>query len=102
MGLEAGGWGDAEEEEKEEEKIPHMCNSRKSFRWSAVPVPCLSRLCLKLKGEQGSGPKGFDYLCFHLYEEFSPSPPPPPPSPPHPPPPSHEAHISASRTISQP
>ena len=27
MGLEAGGWGDAEEEEKEEEKIPHICES---------------------------------------------------------------------------
>ena len=31
-------------------------NSRKSLRWSAVPVPYLSRLCLKLKGKQGSGP----------------------------------------------
>ena len=39
-------------------------NSRKSVRWSAVPVPCLSRLCLKLEGKQGSGPKGVDDLCF--------------------------------------
>ena len=44
-------------------------NSRKSVRWSAVPVSCLSWLCLKLRGEQGS--------C-HTYGEFSPSPPPPP------------------------
>ena len=40
-------------------------NSRKSVRWSAVPVPCLSRLCLKLKGKQVSGPEGVDDLCFH-------------------------------------
>ena len=76
-------------------------NSRKSVRWTVVPVPCLSRLCLKLRGEQGSGPKEVDDLCFHTYGEFSPPPPPPPP-PPHPPPPSLEAHISASRPISQP
>ena len=54
-------------------------NSRKSVRWSAVPVPCLSRLCLKLSGEQGSGPEGVDDLCFHTCGEFSPHPPPPPP-----------------------
>ena len=46
---------------------------RKSVRWSAVPVPCLSRLCLKLKGKQGSGPEGVDDLCFHTYGEFSPA-----------------------------
>ena len=56
-------------------------NSRKSVRWSAVPVPCRSRLCLKLKGKQGSGPEGVDDLCFHTYGGFSPSSPPPPPSP---------------------
>ena len=57
-------------------------NSRKSVRWSAVPVPCLRRLCLKLKGKQGSGSEGVDDLCFHTYGEFSPSPPSlPPPSP---------------------
>ena len=50
-------------------------NSRKSVRWSAVPVPCLSRLCLKVRGEQGSGPKGVDDLCFHTNGEFSPPPP---------------------------
>ena len=50
-------------------------NSRKSVRWSAVPVPCLSTLGLKLKGKQGSGPKGVDDLCFHTYGKFSPSPP---------------------------
>ena len=35
-------------------------------------MPSPSRLCLKLKGEQGSGPQGVDDLCFHTYEEFSP------------------------------
>ena len=58
--------------------LPYSFNSRKSARWSAVPVPCLSRLCLKLRGEQGSGPEGVDDLCFHSHGEFSPSPPPPP------------------------
>ena len=58
-------------------------NSRKSVRWSAVPVPCSSRLWLKLRGEQGSGPEGVDDLCFHTYGEFSP-PPPPSSSPPSP------------------
>ena len=33
-------------------------NSRISVSCSAVPVPCLSRLWLKLRGEQGSGPEG--------------------------------------------
>ena len=74
-----------------------MNNSRKSVRWSAVPVPCLSRLWLKLRGEQGSGPEGVDDLCFHTYGEFSPSPPCP-----HPPSPSLQAYISAWRPISQP
>ena len=56
-------------------------NSHKSVRWSAVPLPCPSRLCLKLKGKQGSGLKGVDDLCFHTYGGFSsplPSPSPPP------------------------
>ena len=57
-------------------------NSRKSVRWSAVPVPCLSRLCFKLKGKEGSGPIGVDDLCFHTYGGFSPPPSSPPPSPP--------------------
>ena len=39
----------------------------------------LSRLYLKLRGEQGSGPEGVDDLCFHTYGEFSLPPPPPPP-----------------------
>ena len=57
-------------------------NSRKSVRWLAVPVPCLSGLWLKLRGEQGSGPEGVDDLCFHTYGGFSPPPPSsPPPSP---------------------
>ena len=51
-------------------------NSRKSVRWSAVPVPCLSRLWLKLRGEQGSGPEGVNDLCFHPYGGFFPPPPP--------------------------
>ena len=43
--------------------------SRKSVRWSAVLVPCLS-LGLKVKGKQGRGPKGVYDLCFHRYGEF--------------------------------
>ena len=53
-------------------KNAEKVNSRKSIRWSVVPVPCLSRLWLKLRGEQGSGPKGVDDLCFHTYGGFSP------------------------------
>ena len=34
----------------------------------------LSRLCLKLKREQGSGPKGVGDLCFHTYKELFPPP----------------------------
>ena len=68
-------------------------------------MPCLSWLWLKLRGEQGSGPKGVNDLCFHTYGGFSP-PPPPSPHPPSPQPPgpyiSLEAHISALRPISQP
>ena len=41
---------------------------------------CLCRLCLKLKGKQGSGPEGVNDLCFHTYGQFSPSSPSPPPS----------------------
>ena len=79
-------------------------NSRKSVRWSAVPVPCLSRLWLKLRGEQGSGPEGVDDLCFHTYGEFSPPSSPSYPPSPQPPGPylSLEAHIPASRPKSQP
>ena len=72
----------------EEKEKKRKLNSRKSDRWSAVPMPCLSRLWLKLRGMQGSGPKGIDDLCF-LTGEFSP-PPPPPLFPPH-----LQAHISA-------
>ena len=61
--------------ERVERREATLQNSRKSVRWSAVLVPCLSRLCLKLRGEQGSGPEGVDDLCFHTYGEFSPSPP---------------------------
>ena len=57
-------------------------NRRKSVGWSAVPVPCLSRLCLKLRGEQGSGSEEADDLGFHTYGEFSPSHPPTLPPPP--------------------
>ena len=56
-----------EEGKKREKRKEGKKNSRKSVRWSAVPVPCLSRLCLKLRGEQGSGPKGVDDLCFRTY-----------------------------------
>ena len=34
-----------------------ISNSRKSVRWSAVPVPCLSWLCLKLRVEAGQRPQ---------------------------------------------
>ena len=54
-------------------------NSRKSVRWPAVPLPCLSSLCLKLDWKQCGGPKGVHDLCFHTYGEFSPSSPPPSP-----------------------
>ena len=37
------------------ERADFRSNSCKSIRWAAVPVPCLSRLWLKLRGEQGSG-----------------------------------------------
>ena len=39
-------------------------NSRKSVRWSLVSGnrALLSRLCLKLKGEQGSGPEVVEVL----------------------------------------
>ena len=36
----------------------------------------LSRLCLKLKGEQSSGPKGVNDLCFHTFGGFFPPSPP--------------------------
>ena len=84
MGLVAGGRGGAEEK-KEDEKN----KSSKDRTWSAVPVPCLSILSLKLNGLQGSGPEGVDDLCFQT-GEFSPSPPPPSPLP------------LTSRPISQP
>ena len=45
-------------------------DSRTSVRWSAVPLPCLRGLWLKLRGEQGSGLKGVDDLCFHTYGGF--------------------------------
>ena len=32
-------------------------NSRKSVRWSAVPMPCLSRLCWKLSEGAGQRPR---------------------------------------------
>ena len=55
----------------------YCINSRKSVRWSAVPAPNLSRLWLKLRGAQGSGPERVDDLCFHTYRGFSLPPPPP-------------------------
>ena len=39
-------------------------NSHKSVRWSAVPMPCLSRLCSKLTGVQGSGSRVVINLCY--------------------------------------
>ena len=47
-------------------------NSRKSVRWSAVPVPCLSRLCLKLREGKGQRPwKGRWPTLSHLWRIFS-------------------------------
>ena len=46
-------------------------NSCKSVRWSAVPVPCLRRLWLKLRGKQGSGPEGMNDLLSHIWGIFS-------------------------------
>ena len=75
-------------------------NSRRNVSWSAVPVPCLGWLWLKLRGEQGSGPEGVDDVCFHTYGGFS-SPSsflhPPSFSQPQGPYLSFEAHIQASR-----
>ena len=76
-------------------------NSRKSVRWSAVPLPYLSRLCLKLSGEQSSGPEGVNDLCFHTYGGFSPSPPSSFPTSPPPSNPSLEDQIPVSRLKSQ-
>ena len=75
-----------------------IIDSRKSVRWSAVPVPCLR---WKLREEQGSGPEGVDDLCFHTYGGFSPSSPPPPPPSLPPSNPSLEAQIPVSRPKSQ-
>ena len=50
-------------------------NSRKSVRWSAVPVaPKL--VSVRCEGERGSGPEGADDLCMArigvLRQDFSP------------------------------
>ena len=50
-----------------EHKNAKKVNGRKSVRWSAVSMPCLSRLWLKLRGELGSGLKGADDLSFHTH-----------------------------------
>ena len=83
------------------ENMKKKKNSRKSVRWSAVPVPCLRRLCLKLKGEQGSGSKGSMTYAFtqgdFLLLLILLGPPPLPPGPYL----SLEAHILALRPKSQ-
>ena len=48
-----------------EAKMLFKSKSRKSVRWSAVPMPCPCRLCLKLKGKQGRGPEGVDFTLEH-------------------------------------
>ena len=70
-------WAFGQEQYAQKAKKRQESNSRKSVRWSAVPEPCLSRLCLKLKEKQGSGTEAVHDLCFHTYGEFAPSPPPP-------------------------
>ena len=52
------------------DQVEKWNSSCKSVRWSGVPVPRLSRLYQKLKGKQGSGPKGVNDLCFHTYVEL--------------------------------
>ena len=37
-------------------------NSRKSVKWSAVPVPCLNRLFLELEVKQCSRPNGLSHM----------------------------------------
>ena len=50
-------------------------NSRKSVRWSAVPV-ALKLVNVRYEGERGSGPKGANDLCLArigvLRRDFSP------------------------------
>ena len=84
-------------------------NSRKSVRWSAVPVPCLSRLGLKLRERAGQRPRrGRWPMLSHIWGifsfSFSSSSVPPPQIPvsrpkfqSRGPNPSLEAHIPASR-----
>ena len=40
-----------------------LSNSRKSVRWSVVPVAPVG-MCVRYEGERGSGPKGADDLCW--------------------------------------
>ena len=57
--MQAGGGGEEKGTEREGQKekgslVAKGFISRKSVRWSAVPVPCLSWLWLRLRGEQGT------------------------------------------------
>ena len=46
---------------EEEGRVEKEMNSRKSVRWSAVPIaPVL--VCVRCEGERGSGPKGANDL----------------------------------------
>ena len=74
--------------------LHNMLNSRKSVRWSAVPVPCLSRLWLKLRGSRAAAPKGsMTYAFTHMGNFLLLLRTPPPPS--------LQAYIPASRPKSQ-
>ena len=44
-------------------------NSRKSVRWSTVPVP-LCEYVLMCDGERGSGPKEADDLCLVIFDDL--------------------------------
>ena len=49
------------------ERADFRPSRRKSVRWSAVPVPCLSWLWLKLRGCRAAAPKGsMTYALTHM------------------------------------
>ena len=60
------------ETEMNRDKFPQKArkNSRKSVRWSAVPVPCLGRLCLRLWGSRAAAPNGSMTFAFTHMENF--------------------------------
>ena len=51
-------------------KNAEKVNRRKSVRWSAEPVPYLSRLCLKLRESRAAAPKGSMTYAFTQMGNF--------------------------------